>query len=171
LQEAGNEANQKGWCDKAISDAEQKREYSAKAIVELNGQMAKLEATRDRLAQELEVLADEIASLKDTRAQAQEMRAGEKAENANTVKEAHEGLSAVEQAIDILTKFYRTAAKSKLELLQGPKDDALDAGFEGGEAYKGAQGTATGIIGMLDVIKSDFQRTISESEKAEAQAE
>jgi len=171
LQEAGNEANQKGWCDKAISDAEQKREYSAKAIEELNGQMAKLEATRDKLAQELVVLADEIAALKESREEATEMRADEKAENANTVTEAQEGLSAVDQAIDILTKFYKTAAKSKVELMQGPADDAPDAGFKGGEAYNGAQGTATGIIGMLDVIKSDFERTISETEKAEAQAE
>jgi len=171
LQEAGNEANQKGWCDKATSDAEQKREYSAKAIEELNGQMAKLEATRDKLAQALEVLAEEIVGLEEARAQAEKMRADEKAENANTVKEAQEGLSAVEQAIDILSKFYKTAAKSKVELVQGPADDAPDTGFEGGEAYQGAQGTATGIIGMLDVIKSDFERTISETEKAEAQAE
>merc|ERR1719499_2845656 len=37
LTEAANEANQKGWCDKATKDAEQKREYAAEEIEELNG--------------------------------------------------------------------------------------------------------------------------------------
>merc|ERR1719420_350604 len=172
LTEASNEANQKGWCDKSISDAEQKRDYAAKALEELNGQMAKLEARRDKLAEELSVLADEIAEIEAARAKAEKMRADEKAENANTVEEASAGLSAVEQAIDILSKFYKTAAKNTVELqVSGPADDAPETGFKGGEAYTGAQGTAGGILGMLDVIKSDFERTISETEKAEAQAE
>merc|ERR1719420_1172104 len=172
LTEASNEANQKGWCDKSISDAEQKRDYAAKALEELNGQMAKLEARRDKLAEELSVLAEEIAEIEAARAKAEKMRADEKAENAQTVEEASAGLSAVEQAIDILSKFYKTAAKNTVELqVAGPADDAPETGFKGGEAYTGAQGTAGGILGMLDVIKSDFERTISETEKAEAQAE
>merc|ERR1719324_723377 len=61
LQEAANEANQKGWCSKALSDAEQKRDYAAAEIAELNGEMAKLEAVRDKLLAELEALAQEIA--------------------------------------------------------------------------------------------------------------
>jgi len=154
-----------------MSDAEQKRDYSSKAVEELNGQMAQLEAKRDKLAEELAVLADEIKGLEDARAEAEKMRAEEKAENANTVKEAQDGLVAVEQAIDILSKFYKTAAKGTVELQQGPADDAPDSGFKGGEAYLGAQGVAGGIVGMLEVIQSDFKRTISETEKAEAQAE
>merc|ERR1719266_2173842 len=96
LQEAGNEANQKGWCDKAISDAEQKRGYAADEVKELNAEMAALEAVRDKLAEELNILAKEIKELKDARAKAEQMRAEEKAENAATVKEASEGLTAVE---------------------------------------------------------------------------
>merc|ERR1719174_310745 len=52
LQEAANEANQKGWCDKAIGDAEQKRGSAAEKIAELNAEMAELEATRDKLHEE-----------------------------------------------------------------------------------------------------------------------
>jgi len=95
-----------------------------------------------------------------------------KTENEATVTEAEAGLEAVNMAIDILDKFYKTAAKEEvdLSLLQGPADDAPDAGFDNGEAYTGAGGEAGGILGMLDVIKSDFERTISETQKAEAAA-
>jgi len=76
-------------------------------------------------------------------------------------------------AIDILDKFYKTSAKAKvdLSLAQGPLDDAPDAGFDNGEAYQGAGAESGGIIGMMEVIQSDFERTISETNKAEAAAE
>merc|ERR1719171_1430269 len=56
-------------------------------------------------------------------------------------------------------------------LVQGPADDVPDAGFKSGEAYKGAQGEAGGVIGMLEVIEADFVRTVKETEVAESQAE
>merc|ERR1719420_2209615 len=43
-----------------------------------------------------------------------------------------------------------------------------DTGFSG--SNKGSQSAAKGILGMLDVILSDFERTISETEKAEKTA-
>merc|ERR1719329_872937 len=173
LQEAANEANQKGWCDKATADATQKREYAADEIEGLNAKMAKLAALSDKLGEELKTLNEEIKELTDKRAEAEKERKEEKAENANTVSEAKAGLAAVKMAIDILDKFYKTSAKAKvdLSLAQGPLDDAPDAGFENGEAYKGAAAESGGIIGMMEVIQSDFERTISETKKAEAQAE
>jgi len=173
LQEAANEANQKGWCDKATADATQKRTYAADEIEGLNAKMAKLEALSAKLGEELKELEKEIKELTDAQAEAEKNRKEEKAENANTVSEAKAGLDAVKMAIDILDKFYKTSAKAKvdLSLAQGPLDDAPDAGFDNGEAYKGAGGEAGGIIGMMEVIQSDFERTISETKKAEAQAE
>merc|ERR1711992_129709 len=97
---------------------------------------------------------DEIADLKDKRKEAEKLRKEEKEENKATLLEANAGLGAVKLAIDVLDKFYKSVddAKVKLSLAQqGPGDDAPDVGFDIGEAYTGAQGAATGIIGMLDV--------------------
>jgi len=173
LTEAANEANQKGWCDKATKDAEQKRDYAAEEIATLNSEMAELEALIDKLTAELADLNKAIDELTEAREKAEKERKEEKAENAATVAEAQAGLSAIEQAIDIISKFYKSAKKETvdLSLAQGPADDAPDAGFEIGEAYTGAQSTSGGIIGMMEVMKSDFERTISETEAAEAQAE
>merc|ERR1719439_11688 len=170
LAEAAAEANQKGWCDKSLGDAEQKRDYAAEEIAALNAEMAKLEATRDKLTEELAILDEEIAELKAARDKATKLRAIEKAENEETIKTASEGLKAIEMAMDILTKFYKTAAKATV-LAQGPMDDAPDSGFKSGEAYTGAQGASTGIIGMMEVIKSDFERTIKVTEEEEAAAQ
>merc|ERR1719198_2402630 len=65
LTEEANEANQKGWCDKATADATQKRTYSADKIESLNAEMAKLAALNDKLTEELDVLAAELKALND----------------------------------------------------------------------------------------------------------
>lgn len=174
LAEAGKEANQKGWCDKSIADATQKREYASDDISTLNAQLAELEAKKDKLIEELGTLVDEIKELKTTMSEEKKIRAEEKVENTNTVKEAEFGLSAVQEAIKILERFYATAGKASVEYSlaqKGPLDDMPDAGFEAGEAYTGAGGSAGGIVGMLEVIESDFIRTIKETEKAEEKAE
>jgi len=171
LQEAADEANQKGWCDKATADAEQKRTYAVEKVAELNAQSAELEATINKLTEELDVLDVEIPELKQKQEDATAMRKEEHSENQATVMEAEAGLEAVNEAIDILDKFYKTAAKESVDLglvQKGPLDDAPDTGFDNGEAYTGAGGESGGILGMLDVIKSDFERTISTTNKAEA---
>jgi len=170
--ESAAEATQKGWCDKSMSDANQKKTDAAQAIEELNDSMAKLEATRAELKEDLAQLADEIKDLKDAQKKADDVRKEEKAENADTVKAAKEGKAALEKAMDILDKFYKSAAKEKVSFSQvrGPADDAPDAGFKN-EAYKGDQSGAEGVMGMLEVIKGDFVRTIKETEKAEDEAD
>jgi hypothetical protein len=174
LTEAANEADQKGWCDKSIADAKQKREIAASKTAELNAVMARTEATIDKLKEEIEELAGEIADLHKAQAEAGQMRSEEKAENQNTVIEAEMGLDATKMALDILEKFYKTAAKAKIELSllsQDPMDEAPETTFETGEAYTGVQGASGGIIGMMEVIRSDFERTIKSTREAEKAAE
>jgi len=173
--EAASEATQKGWCDKSTSDAKTKRGSTAATIDELNDKLAGLEADRQLLTETLDKLADEIKELKDAQTEADNMRKDEKTENEATVSEAKEGKAAVESAIDILDKFYKEAAKAKV-LLQVTSTEKItkqapDAGFDNGEAYKGGQSDATGVLGMLDVILGDFDRTIKETDEAEARSD
>merc|ERR1719226_347374 len=113
LQEAANEANQKGWCDKATSAATQKRDYSSEEIRNLNAEMAELEALRDKLAMENETLFFEMQELTESRKSAEELRAKEKSEN--------------EIAKKILDEWYKTNAKNTVSLAQQtPEEDAPD---------------------------------------------
>jgi len=174
LHEAAAEGDQKGFCDKSQAEAKGKRTRAAEKVEDLNSRLDENEAIRDKLNNQIEILESDMEELESKKKEAISMRAEEKAENGETVEQAHTGLDAVSQAIDIIDKFYKTAAKEDvdLELLQkGPEDDMPDSGFDAGEAYKGGQGESTGVLGMLDVIKSDFERTITETEKAEEQSE
>merc|ERR1719433_792212 len=112
--------------------------------------------------------------LKVSRNKTTEARGEESNENNETEVTARAGLDAVNMAITIMSKFYMTVAKETVDLTlaqQGPADDAPDAGFKNGQAYTGAQGAAEGIVGLMNVMKSDFERTISETLEAEDQAQ
>uniref|UniRef100_A0A7S3HS90 Uncharacterized protein n=1 Tax=Spumella elongata TaxID=89044 RepID=A0A7S3HS90_9STRA len=155
-----------------MDEATQKREYAAEEVTSLNGELASLEALRKQLTLELDDLAKAIKEIQDAQAEAIKLRGEEKTEHEAIVKEAQEGLDALNMVIDILDKFYKTAAKAEVALVQNkPDEDVPDAGFDNSEAYTGAQGDAGGVMGMLEVMKSDFTRTVTETEAAEKQAE
>mmetsp|Transcript_90096 Transcript_90096/g.172656 ORF Transcript_90096/g.172656 Transcript_90096/m.172656 type:complete len:774 (-) Transcript_90096:58-2379(-) len=170
LAEESSEANKKGYCDKNIADSTQKRTYAAEKVDELNAKLAEAEATRDTLAEEIGVLNVDILKLNGMQADADADRSAESSTNAATVAEAEAGLAAIKEAIDIIDQFYKTKLLKEKVFVQAPEDDAPDAGFKNFEAYKGSQAEAGGVIGMMDVIKSDFERTIADTQAAEAAA-
>lgn len=167
LQEAADEANHKGWCDKETSAAKQTRDYKADDIQQLNQALASAEAARDKLQEEIKTLTTELEQLNKDLEEATENRKNEKEENEATIKEAEEGEVAVRNAIKILSEFY-DKQKEGAALVQKDVPDMPDAGFEG--EYKGKGAESGGILGMLDVILGDFVRTIKVTTKSEADA-
>jgi len=132
----------------------------------LNTKVAGLEVKQDELEAEIEELTAAIAQFEEDLATATEDRKAEKKVNMKTLKDAKEGLGAVTEAIDILKQFYKQAAKATVLAQASPVDeDTAGAGFSG--AYKGNQKQSVGIIGLLEVIKSDFKRTLRTTEASE----
>merc|ERR1719386_579692 len=115
----------------------------------------------------------EVAELKKALNEATEFRGQEKAENTKTLADATAGLAGVTKAMKILKDFYDNAFIQ----YKPPKGDA-DGNTVGDLApdsfsgdFSGNQDAAVGIIGQLDVIKSDFEGTISATNTAETDAE
>merc|ERR1719161_2992587 len=169
LQEAADEANRQGWCTKSMTVAKEQRARKALAVKEFNDLLANNEAKRDVIIEDIEKLTGELENLEAALAKVTKERSEESEENAATVKEAEDGKVAIDEAIDLLDKFYKTAAKNEFESFeQVSQPDLPDAGFD--SPYKAGQSSAKGIIGMMEVIQSDFVRTVTTTESAEKES-
>jgi len=174
LQEATDEATKKGFCDSQVAKAETDRDYRMEEVQRLSAEIKSLEAKEDSVSAKIEELSDGITGLEADLAEAKRIRDAEHGESLVTIKKGKRGEEAVGEAIAVLKAFYSQAAKAGASLLQRSRSAAQaspverDAGFDG--AYQGKQAASEGIVGMLEVLKSDFQRTVKATEQAEADA-
>merc|ERR1719326_2358749 len=167
--EAAEQATKKGWCDTEMGKAESSRNSQMATVMELNAETAALEAKKDELTDTIATLTTEIAELNDALTKTTKERTEEKAENTDTLDKAKEGLAAVKDAYDVLASFYKGAGKAKVSLAQVKASPVAEDAPGSGQAgvYKGNQAKGGGILAMLEVITSDFERTIKVTMKAE----
>mmetsp|Transcript_82008 Transcript_82008/g.230805 ORF Transcript_82008/g.230805 Transcript_82008/m.230805 type:complete len:588 (+) Transcript_82008:200-1963(+) len=169
LAEATAEATKKGFCDEQLARARKDRDYRRMDTEKLDVEIQGLEIKLMELETEIEELTGAIAELRENLKRATEEREADHEQNLETMKEAKAGEAAVANAIFTLKVFYKQAAKAASFAQISPvNEDTAGAGFEG--AYQGKQESSKGIIGLLDVIKSDFDRTYKTTEAAEQKA-
>merc|ERR1719298_312318 len=97
-------------------------------------------------------------------AKASTIREEEKVKNAATVKDAQGAQTAVAQALAVLKDFYDKAATATSFVQQKQKQPEI---FDD-EPYKGMGAENGGVVGMIEVIQSDFARLEAETSTAEA---
>merc|ERR1719450_368612 len=93
-------------------------------------------------------------------AKATEIREAEKAKNTITIKDAQDAQTAVAQALGVLKEFYAKAAEATSLVQQAPPEI-----FD--EPYTGMGSENGGVVGMIEVIQSDFARLESDTNAAE----
>jgi len=169
VKEATEEASKKGFCDTELGKARSDRDYRLQDVNKLNAELSGLEAKQDALEEEIETLTANIKQLEGFHAEQTKLRADEKAENLATMKTAKGGLKAVTEALTILKVFYKQAAKAAALVQASPVDeDTAGAGFKGNS--QGNQESSKAILGLLETIKSDFERTFKTTEEMEAKS-
>jgi len=171
LTEGNNEAKKDSYCKEGLAKAEKERGYRFADAKKLNVMIAELESKKEELTNENLVLSDDIENLQDTLNKSTELREKDHEVNMDTIAKAKEGLQAITQAIVVMKTFYKQAAKASsfLQAAASPVDEATQGpGFSG--SYKGKQDGAKGVMGMLEVIKTDFQRTLTQTKAAEEEA-
>jgi hypothetical protein len=170
--DAEAEATTKGVCDKNMAAAIGKRDKSAADTETASAQIDSTTSAINGLKTDIENLAAEIAELNKDLKDAEELRASEKAQNEKTIANAGEGKKTVDQAIGILNKFYALVQNTytpKNAARDGKTvDDLAPETFSSDEEYKGKGDASKGIIGILEVIASDFERTSKVTTDAEA---
>merc|ERR1719161_1515658 len=144
MQEQADEASHQGWCNTQLGKAKAQRERKSEAVLGYNDVMSKAEALRDKLQEETSILTTEIDELEAALAKMTKERSDEQAENEATIKESEEGKAAVDEALDMLDKFYKTAAKNTVLVetssTETEEPEMPAAGFDG--ANKGNRDAA-----------------------------
>merc|ERR1719487_2547335 len=175
--DAAAEGDQKAWCDSEMEKATSKRDEN---IGEIEGDLAektKAESNIAKLKEEIQALMEEIAELNQSLSEATELRKKEKAENMKALSDATQGLEGTKKAMKILKDFYdnafiQTSYKTPTDEDQIDSDVAkLDSDMSLVSVSQPNTDAASGIIGQLDVIKSDFEAKIDATKAAEDEAE
>jgi chromosome segregation ATPase len=164
MEEANEEAEHKGWCDTELSTNEQTRKEKTAAVETLHAEIDELTASIAKLGQEITDLSKEIAESDTAVAEATAIREKEKATNTETISDAQEAQTAVAQAVSVLKEFYEKAAEAT-SLIQKQEPEIFDA------PYTGMQSENGGIVGMLEVIQSDFARLETDTKASEDEAQ
>jgi len=162
MEEANEEAEHKGWCDTELSTNEQTRKEKTEAVETLHAEIDQLEASIAKLTEDISDLTKAVAELDAAMAKATTLRQEEKKTNEQTIADAQEAQTAVAQALTVLKEFYSKAGEATA-LLQQP--EIFDS------PYKGMQSENGGVVGMLEVIESDFARLEADTKAAEASAQ
>jgi len=165
MEEANEEAEHKGWCDQELSTNEQTRKEKTEAVETLHAEIDMLEASISKLTEDLSDLSKAVAELDAAVAKATKLRQQEKAKNTETISDAEEAQTAVAQALTVLKEFYAKAAEATAFVQQKEEPEIFD------KPYKGMGGESGGVVGMLEVIESDFARLESDTKAAEAAAQ
>jgi hypothetical protein len=164
MEEAHAEAEHKGWCDTELSTNENTRTEKSEKVETLTAEIDELEASIAKLTEEITELTNSIAENDAAVAKATELRNAEKAKNAETMSDAQEAQTAVAEAITVLKEFYSKAEKATAFVQKRAKQPEI---FDD-EPYTGMGDENGGVVGMMEVIESDFARLEAETSAAEA---
>jgi len=163
MEEANEEAEHKGWCDTELSTNEQTRKEKTEAVETLHAEIDQLQASIAKLTEDIGGLSKAVAELDAAMAKATKLRTEEKATNTETIGDSQEAQTAVAQALTVLKEFYAKAAEATAFVQAEP--EIFDS------AYKGMGAEGGGVVGMLEVIESDFARLESDTKASEATAQ
>mmetsp|Transcript_76128 Transcript_76128/g.118943 ORF Transcript_76128/g.118943 Transcript_76128/m.118943 type:complete len:371 (-) Transcript_76128:33-1145(-) len=148
LSEAEADATEKAFCDKEMAETEEKKSNKEAEIEKLSTQIDSMSAKSSKLKQEVAELEKELAALARSQAEMDKLRSEEKASFEANSAEMEEGIKGVKMALKVLTEYYAKSDKS----------------------HESAQGAGEGIIGLLEVVESDFTKGLAEMTAAEESA-
>jgi len=137
--DAEADASQKAYCDKAMGEATAKNTDLQAENDSLSTKIAQKKASSTKLKEEVATLQSELAAGAKAKADADALRAEEKAAYDKNSAEMKQGINGVKKALQVLKDYY-----------------AKDA------SHGSSEGAGSGIIGLLEVCESDFTKGLTE---------
>jgi len=169
-EQANEEAQHKQWCDSELAQNEKSRTTRTDEVERLQTEIDSLTSASAKLMEEVSQLTVAIVEVDKASAEQTAIREESKTTNTATVKDAQEAQTAITNAITMLKNFYAEAAEA-VALVQKKQPVTIQKIFTGDSpfagSYNGKQGENTGVVGILEVIQSDFARLESETSASE----
>eukprot|EP00927_Polykrikos_kofoidii_P024367 TRINITY_DN2217_c0_g1_i10.p1 TRINITY_DN2217_c0_g1~~TRINITY_DN2217_c0_g1_i10.p1 ORF type:complete len:705 (-),score=180.41 TRINITY_DN2217_c0_g1_i10:125-2182(-) len=139
--EASADATQKAYCDKETSESNEAKEDLSAAEEKLSLKIDQMTARKTKLREQVASLQNSLAKLSKSQADMDELRKEEHAAYVQNKADLQQGIEGVKIALKVLREYYA-------------KDD---------KAHDAADGGADGIVGLLEVIESDFSKGLAET--------
>jgi len=143
--DAQSDASHKAYCDKELGESNQQKAEKTSTVDKLKAKMDKLMSKSAMLKDEVATLQKELAELASTQLDMDNIRSKEKATFTRSKAEMEQGIAGVKTALKVLRDYYAQDDKS----------------------HDSGDGAASGIVGMLEVVESDFTKDLSEMTVAE----
>merc|ERR1719264_1281882 len=138
--DAGADATHKAYCDKEMSETKAKQDDRTAMAEKLSTKIDQMTASSAKLKEEVAALQTGLADLAKAQLEMNEMRKKENDVFVKSKADMEEGIAGVQLALKILREYYA-------------KED---------KAHVAAEGAASGIVGLLEVVESDFSKTIAQ---------
>jgi len=165
-EQAGEEAQHKGWCDTELAENEKVRKTRTSSVDKMRSEIEELGAGINKASAEITQHTTAVVELDGNVAKETQIRQKDKADNEATIKDSKDAQTAVSRAVLVLKEFYATASEATAFTQKSFKATAAPAVFDD-TPFKGMGGESGGVIGMLEVIQSDFARLESDTTAAE----
>eukprot|EP00931_Biecheleriopsis_adriatica_P105694 TRINITY_DN80238_c0_g1_i2.p1 TRINITY_DN80238_c0_g1~~TRINITY_DN80238_c0_g1_i2.p1 ORF type:complete len:708 (+),score=227.99 TRINITY_DN80238_c0_g1_i2:321-2126(+) len=165
-----SEATKKAWCDEELASNKATREEKSDAVDSLQADVDEMNSAIATLGEEVATFSKEITELNAAVAAATEIRQKEKQTNKATIKDAKEAEEAVAEAMGVLKEFYAKAGEATA-FVQTSASKVSQPEVFGDEPYAGMGAESGGVVGLLEVIKSDFARLQAETSSEEVVAQ
>jgi len=147
--EAEEDATEKAYCDKELAETKAKKGAKTTEIKKLSTKIDQMTSRSAQLKGEVAELEKGLSALAKAQAEMDKIRLEEKEEYTKAKEEMDAGIKGVQLALKVLRDYYA-------------KSDKAHASDEGGGA---------GIIGLLEVVESDFSKGLIEMTSTEESAQ
>merc|ERR1719297_656787 len=146
--EAEADATEKAFCDKELAETNAKKDAKTTEIEKLSTKIDQMTSRSEQLKGEVAELEKGLSALAKEQAEMDKIRLEDKDEYTKAKAEMEAGIKGVQLALKVLRDYYA-------------KTDKTHASDEGGGA---------GIIGLLEVVESDFSKGLIEMTSTEEAA-
>jgi hypothetical protein len=154
--EAAEEADQKSFCDEEIGESKAKQADLSGKLDKTAARIAKADAGKAKLLEEIKTLEAEVAEIDAGQAEATKLRAESHEEYLKASTDFKDSAAAVAKAIGVLSDYYNPATFVQLSSKEAPE-------------FGGAKGdVGSTIVSILEVAESDFTTLLAEAEADES---